>query len=463
MGNKYQNWIKKACIFMAATIGACILIPGTVLAEPVEHERLMEQLTKAFAEGEVYEVKQDGSGDFTTIQEGVNAAVSGDTLLIYPGVYDEIVGIYNKTVHLLGTDKEQCIIQYDSSKYSMAPLSIGAGNVANLTIYGYRPEDAEAEKHAVTSTKVFNNDSEETIEVWQSKFPGYAVHIDQDYSFGNDIVFENCRIMSNNNQCVGIGSRGYNDISFIECELYSNGIGGCIYFHNSPNINFAGETQFILKDCILKNYKCPYLIAMHSFGIHNPVYLTFQNVEVSTVAYERKGVYGSSNMNILFDVDSLKSLDTLNLLKENGLYSSMDSEMVTEYNDKDSFQYIKYTRNLLNISDPLPELAEGISYMQMIETEREYTEAEKKEEVRNRKRQVIDIYNNTQLSGLGWCGLEGIYLTPESYGNTLIEMNYPKLVMLEETLSEENILEENLFSDDLKIENIDLEEALEQQ
>ena len=440
MGNKYRNWIKKASIFILGTIGACLLVPGTVFAEPVEQERLMEQLTNAFANGQVYEVIQDGSGDFTTIQEGVNTVMSGDTLLIYPGVYEEVVEIYNKTVHLLGTDKEQCIIQYDSSKYSTSPLTIGAGNVSNLTIYGYRPEDAEELKHAVTSTKIFNNDSEETLEGWRSKFPGYAVHIDQDYSFGNDIVFENCRIVSNNNQCVGIGSRGMSNITFAECELYSNGIGGCIYFHNTPDINFAGETQFILKDCILKNYKCPYLMAVHSLGIQNPVYFTFQNVKVSAVAYERKGMYTSSNMNTVFEVDALKRPEGIRLLNQYGLYSSMETGIVTEYNDKDSFRYIKHTRNRLNISDELPELAEGISYMQMIETDREYVEAEKKEEVKSRKRQVIDIYNYTQLSSTGWCGLEGIYLTPESYGNTLIEMNYPRLVMAEEN---DNIQERN--------------------
>lgn len=440
MGNKYQKWIKKAGIFIAGIFGACFLVSESVYAEPVEHERLMEQLTEAFAEGAVYEVIQDGSGDFTTIQEGVNTVMSGDTLLIYPGVYEEIVEIYDKTVHLLGTDKEQCIIQYDSSKYSTSPLTIGAGNVSNLTIYGYRPEDAEELKHAVTSTKIFNNDSEETLEGWRSKFPGYAVHIDQDYSFGNDIVFENCRIVSNNNQCVGIGSRGMSNITFAECELYSNGIGGCIYFHNTPDINFAGETQFILKDCSLKNYKCPYLMAVHSLGIQNPVYFTFQNIEVSTVAYERKGMYTSSNMNTVFEVDALKRPDGLSLLNQYGLYSSMETGIVTEYNDKDSFRYIKHTRNQLNITDEIPELSEGISYMQMIETDREYVEAEKKEEVKSRKRQVIDVYNYTQLSSTGWCGLEGIYLTPESYGNTLIEMNYPRLVMAEEN---DNIQERN--------------------
>ena len=438
MGKKYRNWIKKTGLCIAVTIGACLLVPGKIYAEPVEQERLMEQLTQAFAEGEIYEVIPDGSGDFTTIHEGVNAAMSGDTLLIYPGVYDETVEIYNKTVNLLGTDKEHCVLQYDSTMYNTAPLTLGAGRVANMTIYGYCPKGAEEISYAETSTRIFNNESEETIEVWQSKFPGYAVHIDQDYSFGNDISFDNCRIVSNNNQCVGIGSRGQNNITFQNCELYSNGTGGCIYFHNTPDVNFAGETQFVLKDCILKNYKCPYVIAMHSFGMQNPVYLTFQNVEVSAVAYERKGVYSSSNMNTFLEVDVLRGLTDLSILKEIGLYSSMETKMVAEYNEKESFRYITHTRNLLNISDELPVLAEGISYMQMIETAREYVEAEKKEDVKSRKRYVIDIYNNNQIIGNGWCGLDSIYLTPESYGNTLVEMNYPKLILPEETLLEEN-------------------------
>ena len=41
----------------------------------------------------------------------------------------------------------------------------------------------------------------------------------------------------------------------------------------------------------------------------------------------------------------------------------------------------------------------------------------------NVKRQTIAIYNYTNAPGNGWCGLINTYLTSDSFGNTLYEMN----------------------------------------
>ena len=45
-------------------------------------------------------VKQDGTGDFTTIQAAVDSAQNGDTVLVWPGTYVENILIYDKSITL---------------------------------------------------------------------------------------------------------------------------------------------------------------------------------------------------------------------------------------------------------------------------------------------------------------------------------------------------------------------------
>lgn len=51
-----------------------------------------------FSISEVITVKQDGSGDFTTIQQAVNYASDGDSVLVWPGRYYENIVINDKSI-----------------------------------------------------------------------------------------------------------------------------------------------------------------------------------------------------------------------------------------------------------------------------------------------------------------------------------------------------------------------------
>lgn len=59
-------------------------------------------------------VKQDGSGDFWTIQGAIDSTLVSKTnpryILIYPGTYNEVSIDTKSYCHLIGTDKETCII-----------------------------------------------------------------------------------------------------------------------------------------------------------------------------------------------------------------------------------------------------------------------------------------------------------------------------------------------------------------
>lgn len=109
-----------------------------IKAYAADEQWFAQQVEKLAKEGNVYIVAQDGTGDFLTIQEGVDAVNSGDTLIICPGVYEENVEIMAKTVNLLGVDRDSCILQYDTVNYGKVPLTVAAGQISNITIKGYK-------------------------------------------------------------------------------------------------------------------------------------------------------------------------------------------------------------------------------------------------------------------------------------------------------------------------------------
>ena len=59
---------------------------------------------------ETIEIKQDGTGDFTTIHEGIIAATDSDTILVYPGTYYE-------NIDYLENEMINCLYAKVSVKY----------------------------------------------------------------------------------------------------------------------------------------------------------------------------------------------------------------------------------------------------------------------------------------------------------------------------------------------------------
>jgi len=58
----------------------------------------------------VIKVDQAGSGDYLTIQEGVNVAKDGDVVLVFPGMYRESVLVKEKKITLMGSGAEATAI-----------------------------------------------------------------------------------------------------------------------------------------------------------------------------------------------------------------------------------------------------------------------------------------------------------------------------------------------------------------
>ncbi|MDE7479176.1 MAG: hypothetical protein K2M91_14780, partial [Lachnospiraceae bacterium] len=204
-----------------------------------------------------YIIAQDGTGDFMTIQDGVNNASDGDILIIYPGIYNEAVEVMGKEVNITGISKELCVIQCDTISYRKSPLTVGAGRISNLTIYGM---NSGAGQLVLTEEEIEAINAQLVGDSWdrQKNYKGYAVHVDQNFMYGRNISFENCRIISENNHCAGIGTRGKCTISFENCELVSMGGGSCIFMHDPTAAEMSGKASLMTNGCQMTSYMCPY-------------------------------------------------------------------------------------------------------------------------------------------------------------------------------------------------------------
>lgn len=312
--------IKSFCI-------ACVIIffsMQTVYAEEMEVKKepeVSDELARDYVShisdaGKVYFVKQDGTGDFTSIQQGVDQVNNQDVLIIYPGIYEENVEIKGKTVNLVGIDRDTCILTSNTKNYFYIPLTLGAGFVANLTILGYDAgynEDIYYELQKVEDDYIRK----------ANEFPGYSIHVDTDYSENKELTFLDCKVICDTNCCLGIGTRPGNRIMIEQCEFISKKTSGGIFYHNSK---YEGDSTLIVKNTSF-NIDAPInTFILQSVSDVNEVTLKFEEVKVYDsnnkeycVGAVRTEQYKSGNLDKMETIDEDMEVDSLEEKGWNGL------------------------------------------------------------------------------------------------------------------------------------------------
>ncbi|MVO08284.1 pectate lyase [Flavobacterium sp. TP390] len=210
-----------------------ITTPEKVLKKyPKWKEKYGITATKIPSEDKYYMVvAQDGSGDYTNIQEAINNAKAFPyekiTIFIKKGVYNEKIKIHewNTNIHLIGESKEKTIIRYDDA---FNKVSLGR----NSTFYTYTLL-VEANDTVLQNLTIENAAGE----------VGQAVALSV---FSNRVVVENCNILGNQD------------------TLYASGIGKQYY----KNCYIEGTTDFIFgsatayfENCIIHSKKDSYITA----------------------------------------------------------------------------------------------------------------------------------------------------------------------------------------------------------
>lgn len=204
-------------------------------------------------------------GDYSTIQEAVNVATNGETILVYPGIYDEVVIVPNSGGrNIIGIDREKCVIRSQSGKYADAPLKIyGNFYLENMTLI------ATADEAGAWYPTWDSSDN--------TTFASYAIHVDgwtSDWNGAKGII-RNCTLYSECNHAAGCGvQKGYT-LEFENCEIVRNvtdtrylnsNYDGAMGVH-SPNVNETGTTgeHLIMRDCTVINKR--HLKALQLFHV----------------------------------------------------------------------------------------------------------------------------------------------------------------------------------------------------
>ncbi|MCD4746029.1 MAG: right-handed parallel beta-helix repeat-containing protein [Bacteroidales bacterium] len=179
--------------------------------------------------GNIIIVDQNGTGDYITIQEGINNANTGDTVLVYPGNYIEIVDFIGKDIVVASL----FLTTQDTSYISQTIID---GNHENYRLVRFT--NGETDNARLIGFKITN---------------AYLGFVDKPYLWiplglgvyinGSSPVIENNRIINNYYgewYCTGGGIVVENSSAKIINNIINNNDnayhGGGIYINNSVNV-----------------------------------------------------------------------------------------------------------------------------------------------------------------------------------------------------------------------------------
>lgn len=127
----------------------------------------------------VITVSKDGSGDFDSVQNAVNAALAGETVYVKNGVYRERVEVCRPNITIEGESAENTVLEY--GLYAKMMLN-GTEKLGTFRSY----------------TMLINTDNFTCRRITVSNTAGFGTYVGQAvavYAEGDNITFEECHML----------------------------------------------------------------------------------------------------------------------------------------------------------------------------------------------------------------------------------------------------------------------------
>ncbi|HET8829828.1 MAG TPA: pectinesterase family protein [Pelobium sp.] len=208
-------------------------------------------MSSVYAKSYDFVVATDGSGDFITVQEAVNAVVDNSEnvtkIFIKKGVYKEkvIVPITKKNIWLTGEDKHKTILTYDdyASKLDANGKNIGTSGSSSIFVYadGFSAENITFENSAgPVGQAVAVRITGDKAHFKNCRFLGFQ---DTLYTHGDGTrqYYENCYIEGTTDFIFGAATA-----LFKNCEIFCKKGGQFITAASTPQTSRFG---YVFLDC----------------------------------------------------------------------------------------------------------------------------------------------------------------------------------------------------------------------
>ncbi len=194
-------------------------------------------------------VAKDGSGNYKTVQDAVNAASVGDTIYVKNGVYKEVVTISKDGIHLIGESNTATIITYDN--YAGKPNDSGGtyGTSGSATFY-VKSQNVTLENIYIENSfdENTNTDGKQAVAVYikgdRNIIKNCVFVANQDTLYANNgrQYYYKCRIVGDTDFIFGAATA-----VFDQCDIVSTVKGGYVTAA-STDINDYG---YLFIDCKL--------------------------------------------------------------------------------------------------------------------------------------------------------------------------------------------------------------------
>ncbi|WP_137696473.1 pectinesterase family protein [Ruminiclostridium herbifermentans] len=199
-------------------------------------------------------VAKDGSGSYKTVQAAINAAKSGDTIIIKDGTYSEQITVKTANITMVGQSRANTIITAGKNQEATGDPATAA--TANISASGFRAENITFVNSFDRASTASNQDQAQAL-----------------YANGEQQVYINCAFKGHQDTMYNKSGRQYfkncyiaGDVDFIyggatvildSCEIYSisrnsSSNNGYICAPSTP----SGKLGYLFYKCNLTS-NCP--------------------------------------------------------------------------------------------------------------------------------------------------------------------------------------------------------------